>query len=229
MGIHHSPRQARDASSPMRLGRAARVGLAPPIALLLVLAGCSGGGGSDDDAQPEVASARTPDSEVTVQLGGVNVESAGPPVEIDPQDAEVLRARVARYVELATVAPLSGRETTGLEELFTSDTGLTLLGSDRASLVDEGLGTAATPISTSMATVGLQGLADQQGALVLVVATLALDVETTTEEGPLRISRLGDLVFVPDGGAWKINGYDLTVERSAPGATGADRSSEVSS
>ena len=55
------------------------------------------------------------------------------------------------------------------------------------------------------------------GRIVVVTARLDSIARTRTERGAITISRKGDLVFTPDGDTWKIDGYDLAVERSGKG------------
>ncbi len=169
-------------------------------------------------------------ADVRFSVGSVSVESAGPPAEVPAAVVEQITERLETYVERATVDPLTGKDADAVAELFTPFAAATLEGPDRASLVDEGIGRATQDIATKTATVNLSGLADQTGNLVLVAATLALDIETATDDGPLRIARLGELVFVPEGFEWKISGYDLAVERETPTSDDAPAdSTQVSS
>jgi hypothetical protein len=234
MSIHPPQQQQRDPHGTMRPeGAGLRYRL---LALVLtgavVLAGCSGGGGSgggSDDGEAAPAEPPPVAADVGFSIGSVRVESAGPPVELPAPVVEQVTGLVDAYVQRATVDPLMGRDTDGVTELFTPFAAAALEGPDRASLVDEGVGRATKDITAKTATVNLDGLADQAGNVVLVAATVALDVETATDEGPVRIARLGDLVLVPEGFEWKIGGYDLAVERETPTDEGPEASTEVSS
>ncbi len=230
MSIHPPQQQQCDSDGTMRLGGAGlrRRLLALALAGVVVVAGCSsGGGGSDErEAQPEATQPVTAD--VGFSVGSVNVESAGPPTELPAPVVEQITALVDTYVQRATVDPLTGKDADAVSELFTPFAAATLEGPDRASLVDEGIGPATKDIAAKTATVNLDGLADRAGNVVLVAATLALDIETATDAGPLRIARLGELVLVPEGFDWKIGSYDLAVERDTPADPSADDSAEVS-
>lgn len=230
MSIHPPQQQQRDPDATMRpegAGLRRRL-LALAFSGVVVIAGCSSGGGSDDrQAEPETTQPVTAD--VGVSVGSVSVESAGPPTELPAPVVDQITGLVDAYVQRATVDPLTGKDANAVSELFTPFAAATLEGPDRASLVDEGVGTATGDIAAKTATVNLNGLADQAGNVVLVAATLALDIETATDAGPLRIARLGELVLVPEGFDWKINSYDLAVERDTPADQPPEDSTEVSS
>lgn len=236
MSIHPPQQQQRDPRLAMRLEgarlprRSLAVVLPAALTAVLALGGCSGGGGTEDAAEPRDEAPPEVTADVRVAVGTVNVESAGPPAEIPPAVVDQVTDLVRTYVQRATIDPLTGKDADGVAELFTPFTAATLEGPDGASLVDEGLGRATRDITANTATVNLDGLADGAGNLVLLAASVALDLETATEDGPLRISRLGELVLVPDGFEWKIDSYDLAVERDTPaGDLAPDGSTEVSS
>ncbi len=196
------------------LRRAASVALGS----LLLLTSCGGGGsGGGDDAAPSTDPEPEPVVDVEVTINEVSVSSAGEKTEMSPGVVEAVRTQLDAYVQQATVAPLLGGDSADLAALFTPFAATRLEGPDRASLVDADLGPATGDVVANSAAANLTGLADGSGKIVLVAATLVLDVETETDEGPVHITRLGDFVLVPDGFDWKIDGFDLNVQREVPG------------
>lgn len=128
-------------------------------------------------------------------------------------------ATLDAYVDRATAAPLrSGSRAGDLAALFTSAASARVDGPDRPALVDEGL-PRATDVQTEASTAKLAALVGPDNAVEVVTATIDLRLQVTGE-GILAIVRTGDLVLVPDGGGWKIDGYDLRTARdSAAGPT----------
>jgi hypothetical protein len=52
---------------------------------------------------------------------------------------------------------------------------------------------------------------------MVINATIDLQVSAATPSGaPVTIVRRGTLTFVNDGGAWKIDAFDLSVARDLP-------------
>ncbi len=223
MGIHESQSSPCDSETSMwSRSPWVRVVAVLGAAALGLLAACSGGGESDDAAVSEETVEKTVEADVDLTLGEVTVASAGPAVEMPPQIVERIETLVAAYVERATVIPLQTGEAGDLSELFTPFAAVSLDGPDHDSLVDDGVGQATADITASAARLNLNGLADQSGNVVLVAASLVLSLETETEEGPLQIVRLGDLVFVPAGFDWKISSYDMHVQRDGGASSAAD-------
>jgi hypothetical protein len=62
-------------------------------------------------------------------------------------------------------------------------------------------------------------MGDQTGKLVLVAATFGVDVNGTGSSGPLKISRLAELTFAPEGGRWVVTAYRVGVDRTASART----------
>jgi len=136
----------------------------------------------------------------------------------DDVRAKILAA-VTTYVNAATVKPL---QTGAVDDAALASTlGPTATqratGIDRGTLVDEGIPKAKGRIIVNTLPVKLTALADADGQVVVVTARLDSIARTSTQHGPITISRKGDLVFTPDSGTWKIDGYDLAVERSGKG------------
>jgi hypothetical protein len=166
------------------------------------------------------ASAKTHKPVAKITVGDVTMYKVGNAPATIPDDvrAKVLAA-LSTYVNAATVKPLQ----TGVVDDASLATALgpaatqRAAGVDRGTLVDEGIPKAKGRIIVNTLPVKLTGLADANGSVIVVTARLDSIARTRTERGAITISRKGDLVFMPDGDTWKIDGYDLAVERSGKG------------
>lgn len=126
-----------------------------------------------------------------------------------------------RYLDAAVLTPLrSGGPAGDLAPLFTGPAAARVAspGPDRAAFIDEGLPPAVgiKPVS-SVAT--LTALAGEDGVMSVISADLDLRIAAQVDGAPLTIARTGELVLVPEGGAWKIDAYSLTVRRDTAAAT----------
>jgi hypothetical protein len=163
------------------------------------------------------AAKKKPKPLVQITVGDATVYRVGNDPQTIPDD---VRAKVitslASYVNAATVKPLQ----TGAVDEARLATALgpaaaqRMTGADRGTLVDEGLPKASGRIVVSALPVALTGLADADGRIVVVTARLDSTAKAPTKKGGITIARKGELVFTPEGDAWKIDGYDLAVERS---------------
>lgn len=184
----------------------------------LALAACSGGGAAKRSSHAA--------TRLVVSVGTVQVESAGPPARLPEVTRDEILATVRDYVERATVQPIeSGKPVpTDIARLFTADAAARVSGRDRASwdtLVDDGVPRATGRVTTTVAPTNLTALTDASGAVVLVSATLGVDARADTARGKLQVQRSGELVFAPVAGAWKIFGFDVSVQRAGAALSGA--------
>lgn len=202
------------------------------LALPLATAACSGGDGDDDGKADSgkdgktTATTSAPKGSLDLEVGASTVASAGAEVVLDPAVAKNVVAVVDDYVDAAVVdALLTGKQSKDLEKLF----GLRVVtrvmpdGDDRGALTDEGLPRVTADLKAKAKPVALDALAGPDGAIVMIGATLSLEVHTETADGPLRIRRVGTLILEPaPEGAWQITGYDMEVKRTSAGATSTD-------
>jgi hypothetical protein len=178
----------------------------------VALAACSSG--SSGKATPTTT---TPNARVKVTPGLVSVASAGAPVQLPDADRDAVFAAVAGYVNDATIAPLEGKPVADLPSHFTTAAAPALQGPERDALLDTDVPRATGRVTPTLQPVSLKGLADPAGTISLVGSTLDLTVRTTTAQGPVTIHRSGELMFVRDGGAWKITSFKLAVTRDGAG------------
>jgi hypothetical protein len=186
-------------------------------ALLVVLAGCGGGGG-DEEKQATKASTG---ASVTLTAGDVKVEAAGAPGTLADADKAAIVETLKQYVTAVSVNPLEGKPIGDLTPIFTTAASASLKGPDGAAATDEGLPKATAKVVAKAPPVALTALSDPSGAIDLVGATVYLYVDTKAAGGPIHVLRTGELVLRRDAGAWKIDSYKLSVERTGAGVTAA--------
>ena len=180
---------------------------------IVVLASCSSG----SSAAKGSSTTRAPRSAtVTATAGLVGVVSAGKPVELSPADRTAVLRAVDTYVRAATIEPLAGRPAK-LDALFAKDAAPAVGAPERDALSDDGLPKVTGDAKATLVPVSMSGLADQSGAVDLVGTTLDLTVTATAARGAITIHRSGELMFVRDGGSWKILSFKLAVTRDGAG------------
>jgi hypothetical protein len=189
------------------------------IALIVVLV--SGGGDDDKSANKPVGTQPIPGTNVTLELGDVSADSAGPPAQFSPEQAQAVLKVMRDYLTIATVEPLRSAKPAGdLAGVFDPAAIATVNGADRAVVVDERLPKVTGELDVAAQPVAIVALADENGAIVLATAKLDVDVTGATEVkgDPLHIVRRADFVLAPDGsGAWKVTQYNVAVARSGGG------------
>jgi hypothetical protein len=84
--------------------------------------------------------------------------------------------------------------------------------------VNEGL-PPVTGLRAERADLAVTGLADPDGHIPIVTVHLDLKLRGTAEGTPLVVEHTGDLVLVPEGDSWKIDGYDVRATRDTEGDT----------
>jgi hypothetical protein len=162
------------------------------------------------------------ENKVSLPLGDVSADSAGPPVTVSPEQAQQALTVLGDYVKGATVTPLrSGAPSTAdLGTVFDAGTLAQATTTDRGIVLDEGLPKVTGTLDVLAQPIALVGLGDQGGNLSLVTAAVLVDVkgQTATKGAPLHIVRKADFVLAPDGaGAWKVTAYSMVVTRAGAG------------
>jgi hypothetical protein len=151
----------------------------------------------------------------------VTVFKTGDAPDALPEDVQTaVMTSLTGYLNAATVTPLrKGKpaDDAALGATLALPVVARLAGTDRQVLLDEGLPKSVSKITLRSMPVTLTGLADGGGNIVVVTANLAAKTTTKTTKGKLTITRTGELVFEPEGGAWKITGYSLVVDRAGKG------------
>ena len=168
------------------------------VAIIAAVVVLVGGGGDDKGKSAEEATTVVPNTNVSLQLGDVSTDSAGPPVQLTPEQSQAILKVVGDYLTAATVDPLRSAKPAGdLSALFAAGALARVTGPDRAVMLDEGLPKVTGDLDVTAQPVAVVGLADQGGGIVLATATIDLDIQgaTAAKGDPLRILRKGDLVL----------------------------------
>jgi hypothetical protein len=141
------------------------------------------------------------------------------PAEVQDQVLAVL----TRYVDEGIVAPLQkgAAAETALAEIFDAAAVTRLAGADRAVVLDEGFPKADRKVDVTTPAVTMTGLANADGNLVFVSASVDLKITAKAAAGDtVRIQRAGSFVLAPDPTTgWKITAWTLHVDRVGPGVT----------
>jgi hypothetical protein len=207
-----------------------------PIAMIGLLSACSSGG---SDAAPTTSPVTTvvevtttapaPTTTVAVpvqltvtpKLGAAKVTSYLGTFDLtDVAVTDAVTKAVATYVSGATLAPLGGKPAS-LDGLLTDTAAKSLTADTTAALSDDGIAPVTADGATTLA-VDLSGLLGPDGAIGVVVATVDLTAGGTTAGGAkVSVHRTGDLTLVNQPGAdgspaWKIDAFQLNVERELP-------------
>ncbi len=149
-------------------------------------------------------------------VAAFDVEGPGNPASVESVKAALLTT-FTRYLEDAVLTPLrTGGPAGEITPLFTARAAEHLAATgERNAFVDEGL-PPATRIVPRASTLRLTGLADQNGDVVLVTARMELTLLAQAPDVTVTIERGADLLFVSDGGGWKIDAYRVRVARDTP-------------
>jgi hypothetical protein len=148
---------------------------------------------------------------VTVAKGSSALGSGDLPADIRAQ----LVTAVQAYENAATGTPLGTGKKANINGLLTASALSHLTAQSRQALVDEGL-PAMAGVKAKQSNVSLDGFLGPDHIWV-VNATIDLQVSASTPGGtPAGLKRTGLLTFVNDGGAWKIDAFNVSVEREIP-------------
>jgi hypothetical protein len=206
--------------------------------IVVVLAACSGGGKDSSGISVHTVVPTTTTSNgggtttrlattTTVANSGVSIaaptvgavateSTAGEEGKLDPTLQAQVLATVTKYVQLAVTAPLSGSTTPVAVDQFLTASAVSALTADRrAVLTDEGVPAMQSAQATTD-TVSITGLVGTDSQIGVVSARLELVIAGTTNGVATSIKRSGDLTLVPDNGVWRIDAFDMSVERNLP-------------
>jgi hypothetical protein len=206
------------------------------VAVAAVLAACSGGGGASKQTASTAAATTTASSVATTattapattttlatgpaDLGAPTITAAQTTTldgtgAIDPALQGRITDAVHTYVNAATGTPLGTGQAAVLDGVLTAGATSRLTTASRDALTDEGL-PALAGVKTDHANVSINAF---QGPDQTMVVNAVIDVAVTATEpggGPVKIARTGTLTFVNDGGTWRIDSFQLNVERDVP-------------
>lgn len=178
------------------------------IAGLIFLLQRGGGDNSGGTAKASVS------ANVQVVLGGVQNANAGSPATLPDDAANQIMQAVGTYVDRGLVAPVkTGKPPENVAELFDAGTQPALEGPDKDVLFENGQPERTGDFKPAAEPVIITALSDGGGQFVLATASFNYSAQVAVKGGPLQTVRTVALTFTPDGGQWKITGYDASVTR----------------
>jgi hypothetical protein len=180
------------------------------------------GGGDDTPSSSSAPTTAAHKTSVTLPLGDVTADSAGPPATVTPEQSQQILDLLGEYVKDATVQPLrsAAPTTADLATVFDAGALAQATTTDRGVIFDEGLPKVTGNLDVVGQPVAMVGLGDQAGNLTLVAAAVLIDVngQTAVKGAPLHIVRKADFVLAPDGaGGWRVTAYSMVVTRAGAG------------
>jgi hypothetical protein len=189
------------------------------VALVALVIANFASSGSSGPAKPKHVANSTG---LSLKLGSVGVQSAGPPPRVSASVKQTLLDASQSYVDDAILSPLEkGKLNAAYAKVFDLGVRGDATGRDRATLTEVRTGKLTGTVKATATPVRLDAMGDQTGKLALVAATFGVDVSANGSNGPLKISRLAELTFAPEQGRWLVTAYRVGVKRTATARTAA--------
>jgi hypothetical protein len=202
-----------------------RSGLVYVVALgciaAMLLASCHGSDkrSTTTTAVPSTDAKHRPRVSLALKLGSLEVQAVDPAGGFNRATARTILKLVNSYIASAITRPLfTGSDSSGLARYFAPSlvARVGAKGRDRLALTDEHTPVITAVTKTVKQPLDLVGL-QLHGRLLMVGAGFGVAVQGTTVQGPLAVTRIGNLVLEPDSKhAWHITGYSLIVRRTTP-------------
>ena len=211
----------RNRTSGTRFGAGATTGVVV-LALCLVLTACSGGGKKTSTPKTTTTTEQAKVlavSTATLKIGSVDVQSAGPNVQIDKATGKAVLTAAQKYIDNAVFAPLTkGELGGGYASLFDKGVQKVAVGPDKAALSDLDVGKVAS-FTTKAKPVNLSALVGTLGEVIYIATDFDITVKAVTKSGRLTIGHHVELTFAKTGKNWLVTAYRVQTVRRAPKAT----------
>jgi hypothetical protein len=206
------PPSEQPPSGPLR-SRPIQIAVVAASAVLLLVAALVfflARGGDDDTPPPK----RSVLGNVQMVLGGINNVNAGGPATLPEDAANQIMQLVGVYVDRGLVVPVKqSKPPENVAELFDAGTQAAIQGLDKDVLFENGQPERTGDFKPAAEPVIITALSDGNGQFVLATANLNYVSEVGVKGGTLKTVRTIALTVAPEGGAWKITGYDVGVAR----------------
>jgi hypothetical protein len=195
---------------------------AAALSLVVALAAC--GGGSKHQAVKHATTSQklqVPGAHVELRLASINVQSAGPAVNLDEKTKVTVMTQTRQYVEDAIVKPLlSGKKQKGLASLFGPTISAAALGADRAALTDEAVGKVKGDVNAPASQVAMTALVGGDGSVPFIATDFNLNLTSKLGSQPLTIKRHTELTFQKTpSGHWIVTAYRVFAARTVGSKT----------
>lgn len=187
---------------------AASVALLGVAGLIFLLR--SGGDGGDGPAPRK----QSVSANLQLVLGGVQNANAGGAATLSDDAANQIMQVVGVYVDRGLVAPVkTGKPPENVAELFDAGTQVVIQGPDKDVLFESGQPARTGDFTPAAEPVIITALSDGGGQFVVATAAFNYSSNVEVKGGTLQTARTVALTVVPEGGIWKITGYDASVTR----------------
>jgi hypothetical protein len=195
-------------------------GLVAALACLAMVAGACSKGGAKGAAGRATTTTEVP-VPIVFTATSFDIAAAADPIPGGREGAQTgIEATLNRWLDEAILRPLrSGQPAGDIGSFFTTPARERIASTpDRAAFVDEGI-PPVSGVRPGVATLALVALADPDGNIPLVSVHFELTLGGTLEGTPFGVEHTGDLYMLPDGDAWRIDGYDVKSSRATAGGT----------
>jgi hypothetical protein len=167
--------------------------------------------GGDNSTAPRKKSVS---GNVQLTLGGVQNANAGAPATLPDAAANQIMQIVGTYVDRGLITPAkTGQPPQNIGEIFDAGTQAAIQGPDKDVLFESGEPQRTGDFKPTASPVVITALSDGAGQYVLVTAAFDYSAEVGVKGGTLQTARHIALTFSPEGGQWRITGYDVSVTR----------------
>jgi len=190
------------------------------LACLAMVAGACSKGDSKAASGRATTTTAVP-APIGFTVASFDVEAVADPIAGGVEGAQAgIVATLNRWLADAVLGPLrSGQPAGDIGSFFTGPTRERIATTpDRAAFVDEGM-PPVTGVGAGTASLAMVALADPDGNIPVVAVHVNLTLGGMVEGSPVGIEHVGDLSMLPDGDAWRIDGYDVKATRATAGAT----------
>jgi hypothetical protein len=203
-------------SKKLRTALLAGASIVVVVVVALLLASTADSGKTHTPAKAAKAkAAKAKAGSLTLVIGPVDIQSAGPPASVGAPVRRALMAATQQYFDDAIQAPLTkGAVNAAYTKVFDPGVKGAATGKDRAALTESATGVIRRPVRMSASPVRMDALGDPTGKLALVATTFSLRVDANTPTGRLTIQRHTELTFANEFGRWVVTAYRVTVKRS---------------
>jgi hypothetical protein len=196
------------------------------IGVLLASTANSGNNGPKRKAKGKPATTVPKSNQLTLKVGKVVVQNAGPPAKVTRAMRRTLLSTTQFYMDGAILAPLErGQVNKQYAKVFDAGVRKAAANNDRAVLTEATTGRARGAVTATASPVRIDALGDPTGNIALAATSFTMNVKTPTPKGRLTIRRKTELTFANEFGKWYVTAYQVTVRRSI----GAKTSSKTTS
>jgi hypothetical protein len=190
------------------------------IALLLANTADSGNNSKPRAANGKPAPTVPKSNQLTLRVGKITVQNAGPPAKITRAVRNALLGKTQLYVNDAILAPLEkGQVINAYATVFDTGVRKAAARNDRAVLTEATTGKARGAVNATASPVRIDALGDPTGKLALAAATFTMNIKVPTPAGRVTIRRRTELTFENEFGTWAVTGYRVTVRRAVGAKT----------